>query len=59
MPRPEKFAVEDMDAFTGSLAPMMGWDFDRVITGHGDVIETGGKARLIEAFKAAGFLEVE
>lgn len=59
VPRPEKFAVEDMDAFTGSLDTMMGWDFDRVITGHGETIETGGKARLAEAFRAAGFLEVE
>ena len=59
VPRPEKFAVEDMDAFTGSLDTMMSWDFDRVITGHGEVIETGGKARLAEAFRAAGFLDVE
>ena len=59
VPRPEKSSVEDMDAFTGSLDTMMGWDFDRVITGHGEVIETGGKARLQEAFKVAGFYEVE
>ena len=59
VPRPEKFSVEDMDAFTGSLDTMMGWDFDRVITGHGETIETGGKARLQEAFKTAGFYAVE
>ena len=55
VPRPEKFAVEDVDAFAGTLDTIMGWDFDRVIVGHGEPIETGGKARLNEAFKAAGY----
>ncbi len=59
VPRPEKLNVEDEDAFSGSLDTMMSWDFDRVITGHGELIETGGKARLQEAFKEAGFYEAE
>ena len=33
---------------------MMDWDFDRVIVGHGDIIETGGKARVAAALQ--GFL---
>ncbi len=57
VPRPEKFMVEDQDAFAGSLDTIMHWDFDRVIVGHGEPIETGGKARLAEAFKAAGYQE--
>jgi len=28
-----------------------GWDFDRIIPCHGDVIETGGKAVWLEAYK--------
>ncbi len=59
VPRPEKMQVEDEDAFGGSLDTMMSWDFDRVIVGHGEPIETGGKARLLEAFKAAGFEDEE
>ncbi len=55
VPRPEKLTVGDEDAFTGSLDTIMRWDFDRVIVGHGEPIETGGKARLNEAFKAAGY----
>ena len=55
MPRPERFMVADKQAFSHSLRTMMGWDFDRVIVGHGEPIETGGKARLIEEFEAAGF----
>ena len=51
--------MEDEDAFAGSLDTMLEWDFDRVIVGHGEPIETGGKARLMEAFKAAGFYETE
>ena len=33
----------------------MAWDFERVITGHGDVPETN-KAALAEALRVAGFL---
>ena len=55
MPRPEKLMVKDKEAFKGSLDTIMSWDFDRVIVGHGEPIETGGKAKLAEAFQAAGF----
>jgi hypothetical protein len=26
------------------------WDFDRVIVGHGEIVETGGRARLENGF---------
>lgn len=55
MPRPVKLAVKDETAFKESLAAMLAWDFDRVIVGHGDVIETEGKAKLRAALEAAGF----
>ncbi len=55
MPRPEKFMIGDKDAFKQSLDTLMNWDFDRVIVGHGEPIETGGKARMAEEFRAAGF----
>lgn len=55
MSRPYKWGVKDEAAFKQSMAIILGWDFDRVIVGHGDVIETGGKAKLQAALDAAGF----
>ncbi len=55
VPRPVKAGVKDEAAFKNSLATILGWDFDRVIVGHGDVIERDGKAKLRAALAAAGF----
>lgn len=55
MPRPVKLGVKDEAAFKASLATILSWDFDRVIVGHGEVIETGGQAKLRAALEAAGF----
>ncbi len=55
VPRPLRMSVKDKEAFQGSLATMMAWDFDRLIPGHGDVIDTGAKSRVAEALKTAGF----
>ena len=38
-----------------SQSLVMAWDFERVITSHGDVPETN-KAALAEALRVAGFL---
>ncbi len=56
MSRPVKSGVKDKTAFQSSLATILGWDFDRMIVGHGDVIERDGKAKLRGALEAAGFL---
>ncbi len=45
-----RWAVKDRDAVRASLDVIMRWDFDRVIVGHGDVLETGGKKALREGF---------
>ena len=55
MSRPFRLAIKDKAAFQRSLQALMRWDFERVIVGHGDVIETEGKRRLAEALEAAGF----
>lgn len=55
MSRPIKAGVEDEAAFRHSLETILAWDFDRVIVGHGDVIEHDGKAKLRTALAAAGF----
>ena len=54
----EKFAVSrlvrrgfsERDAARASLARVMAWDFDRVIVGHGDIIEHDGREALARAF---------
>lgn len=55
MSRPMKAGVKDKAAFQRSLATILEWDFDRVIVGHGDVIESDGKTKLRTALAAAGF----
>ena len=55
MSRPFKWGVKDKAAFENSLATILSWDFDRVIVGHGDVIEVDGKQIVRNGLKAAGF----
>lgn len=50
-----KFTLKDRAAFERSLAAVMAWDFDRIVVGHGSVIERNGKAQLGEALRRAGF----
>lgn len=50
-----KFTLKDRAAFERSLAAVMAWDFDRIVVGHGDVIERNGKATLGLALRRAGF----
>jgi hypothetical protein len=54
MSRPFKNAIEDAQAFAGSVGRILEWDFDRLIVGHGKLIHTGAKERLRTALKAAG-----
>ena len=58
MPRAERWGVQNETAFEHSLEAMMAWDFDRVITGHGDVPETN-RAALGQALREAGFLSAQ
>ena len=55
MTRIFRLMVKDRAAFKESVQKMLQWEFDRIIPGHGEVIETGGKAELEQALKAAGF----
>ncbi|WP_147263274.1 hypothetical protein [Roseimicrobium gellanilyticum] len=48
--------VKDEAAFKQSLTKMMQWDFERVIVGHGDIIERGGKETLARLFREKGLL---
>ncbi|MGI8820749.1 MAG: hypothetical protein ACR2ID_07785 [Chthoniobacterales bacterium] len=51
-----RLMIRDRTAFRNSLERIMQWDFDRVVVGHGDVIETGGKPRLREVLLKFGLL---
>jgi len=55
MSRPYKSEIKDEDAFRASMDAILQWEFDRIIVGHGDVIEFDGNAKLRVALAAAGF----
>lgn len=44
-------AIRDREAAGQSLERILAWDFERVIVTHGEVLETGGHARMSEAFE--------
>lgn len=50
-----KLLIRDRVAFASSLQRLMQWDFDRLIVGHGEIIETDAKARVAMALAARGF----
>lgn len=45
-----RLGIRDRAAARRSLDQILSWDFDRVIVTHGQVLETGGRARLEQAF---------
>ena len=51
-PFPEyKLPIRNKETFNQSVRNILAWDFDRVIPGHGDVIESGGKGAVQDGFK--------
>jgi hypothetical protein len=46
--------IRDRAAARRSLDAILAWDFDRVVVTHGDVLESGGRQRLREAFAFLG-----
>lgn len=42
--------IRDRRAARASVDAILGWDFERVIVAHGDVLETGGRERFAAAF---------
>ena len=55
MSRPFRMVIRDKAAFQRSMEAVMRWEFDRVIVGHGEIIQSDGKPQLSDALKAAGF----
>jgi len=46
-----KMFVRDKILFGKSLKTVMHWDFDRILMSHGEIISSGGKAMMQDAFK--------
>jgi hypothetical protein len=46
--------IRDRAAFCRSMAPVLAADFDRIIVGHGRIVERDGKALLRRALEDAG-----
>jgi hypothetical protein len=46
--------VRDKAAYRASVEVIRGWDFDRIILSHGDVVPTGGKAAFTKALAWLG-----
>jgi hypothetical protein len=47
--------IRDRRAFASSIERMMQWDFDRLVVGHGNIIESGAKPKLAAALAVHGF----
>jgi hypothetical protein len=45
-----RWLIRDQQATRASLGTILRWDFDRLILAHGDVVETGGRQKLRDAF---------
>lgn len=48
--RMERLLCRDKAALGASLTAILAWDFDRVVVGHGDVLESGGKDGLATGY---------
>jgi len=46
----ERILIRDRRAARQQIDRMLAWDFDRIVLGHGDIIETGGRDVLRDAY---------
>jgi len=53
MSRMFKASIRDRAAFRRSAQRVLAWDFDRLITGHGKIVERGGREQLRKAIESA------
>jgi glyoxylase-like metal-dependent hydrolase (beta-lactamase superfamily II) len=54
MSRIFRWFISDRAAFRESIGELLALDFDRIIPGHGEIIESGGKEQLRRAMADAG-----
>lgn len=50
LPRPYRLDVRDRRQARAALDRILAWDFDRVVTGHGPMLESGGREALRRAY---------
>lgn len=48
--------VRDPDEFQRSIERMLAWDFDRIVMGHGDIVERDARGLAERALRERGFL---
>jgi len=48
--------IEDLPAFRRSIDKILDWDFDRIAMAHGDLVNEGGKKKLILALQERNLL---
>jgi hypothetical protein len=53
MSRMFRLMIKERAAVQRSIDRVLMWDFDRLITGHGEIVETGGRRELREAVETA------
>jgi hypothetical protein len=53
MSRIFRLMIQNRAGFKRSIERVLAWDFDRLITGHGEIVESGGKRELREAVETA------
>jgi hypothetical protein len=46
-----RLTIRDRKAFRASIDRMLGWDFERVVVTHGEVLEAGGREALRRAYE--------
>jgi glyoxylase-like metal-dependent hydrolase (beta-lactamase superfamily II) len=47
----DPWLIRDRGAARASLERILGWDFDRVVVAHGDVLEHGGREALRQGYR--------
>jgi Domain of unknown function (DUF4336) len=50
-PRTIRLTVRNKDAAARSVERMLEWEFDRVVVGHGDIVDSGGHQALVSALE--------
>ena len=50
-PRDFRLTIANEATFRRSIRDVLAWDFDRVIPGHGEIVETGGKRAVLDGFE--------
>lgn len=48
--------IQDRGLYDRSIQRLLEWDFDRIVVGHRDVVEKGGKEKLRQALATKGLL---